>query len=70
MTNEFKPQSEILRILTEHGITPDKNVFTYWQGGIRAANSLFVMQLVGYNNTQNYDGSMGEWANLEDTPLE
>ena len=29
VTNEFKPQSEILRILTEHGITPDKNVFTY-----------------------------------------
>ena len=28
------------------------------------------MQLVGYNNTKNYDGSMGEWANLEDTPLE
>ncbi len=39
-------------------------------GGIRAANSLFVMQLVGYTNTKNYDGSMGEWANLVDTPLE
>jgi len=28
------------------------------------------MQLIGYTNTKNYDGSMGEWANLEDTPLE
>jgi 3-mercaptopyruvate sulfurtransferase SseA len=28
------------------------------------------MQLVGYNQTKNYDGSMGEWANMEDTPLE
>ena len=28
------------------------------------------MQLVGYNNTKNYDGSMGEWANLEETPQE
>ena len=28
------------------------------------------MQLVGYTNIKNYDGSMGEWANLEDTPLE
>jgi len=27
------------------------------------------MQLVGYTNTKNYDGSMGEWANREDTPL-
>jgi len=28
------------------------------------------MQLIDYTNTKNYDGSMGEWANLEDTPLE
>jgi 3-mercaptopyruvate sulfurtransferase SseA len=28
------------------------------------------MQLVGFNQTKNYDGSMGEWANMEDTPLE
>ena len=28
-TNEFKPAGEIRRILTEHGITPDKNVYTY-----------------------------------------
>jgi len=28
------------------------------------------MQLVGYTDTKNYDGSMGEWANLDDTPLE
>ena len=28
-TNEFKPATEIRRILAEHGITPDKNVYTY-----------------------------------------
>jgi 3-mercaptopyruvate sulfurtransferase SseA len=28
------------------------------------------MQLVGYEKTKNYDASMGEWANREDTPLE
>jgi 3-mercaptopyruvate sulfurtransferase SseA len=28
-TNEFKPEAEIKRILTEHSITPDKNVYTY-----------------------------------------
>jgi len=28
------------------------------------------MQLVGYTDTKNYDGPMGEWANLDDTPLE
>jgi thiosulfate/3-mercaptopyruvate sulfurtransferase len=28
-THEFKPAAEIRRILGEHGITPDKNVYTY-----------------------------------------
>jgi len=28
------------------------------------------MRLVGFNDTKNYDGSMGEWANMKDTPLE
>jgi 3-mercaptopyruvate sulfurtransferase SseA len=28
------------------------------------------MRLLGYDNTRNYDGSMGEWANRDDTPLE
>jgi 3-mercaptopyruvate sulfurtransferase SseA len=28
------------------------------------------MQLVGYGQTRNYDASMGEWANRDDTPLE
>jgi 3-mercaptopyruvate sulfurtransferase SseA len=31
---------------------------------------VFVLQLVGYTQTKNYDASMGEWANREDTPLE
>jgi len=31
---------------------------------------VFVLQLLGYGRTKNYDGSMGEWANREDTPLE
>ncbi|NQW23686.1 MAG: sulfurtransferase [SAR202 cluster bacterium] len=28
-TNKFKPAEEIRRLLSEHGITPDKNVYTY-----------------------------------------
>ena len=28
-THQFKPAEEIRRILTEHGITPDKNVYAY-----------------------------------------
>ena len=28
-THEFKPAAEIRRILTEHGITPDKTAYSY-----------------------------------------
>ncbi len=28
------------------------------------------MQIVGYTQTRVYDGSMREWANRDDTPLE
>ena len=28
------------------------------------------MQLIGYTQTRVYDGSMREWANRDDTPLE
>ena len=27
------------------------------------------MRLVGFENAKNYDASMGEWANRDDTPL-
>ncbi len=29
-----------------------------------------MLTLLGYDRAKNYDGSMGEWANREDTPLE
>ena len=30
---------------------------------------MFVLKLLGFERVRNYDGSMGEWANREDTPL-
>jgi 3-mercaptopyruvate sulfurtransferase SseA len=30
---------------------------------------VFILRLLGNDNARNYDGSMGQWANLEDTPL-
>jgi len=29
-----------------------------------------VLNLLGFTKARNYDGSMREWANREDTPLE
>lgn len=55
--------------LSELGLHPDKTIITYCQSGIRAAFALLVLELLGYPRTRLYDGSMFEWANLADAPL-
>jgi thiosulfate/3-mercaptopyruvate sulfurtransferase len=65
----FLPPEKIQGLLDEAGITRDKPVITYCQGGIRAAHAAFVLTLLGYNDVRVYDGSMREWANRDDTPL-
>lgn len=51
------------------GLRRDKTVVTYCQSGIRAAFCQLVLELLGYPQHRLYDASMGEWANLPDTPL-
>jgi thiosulfate/3-mercaptopyruvate sulfurtransferase len=66
----FKPVAEINKMLQQAGIEPSREVITYCQGGIRAAHALFVLRLMGFDRVRNYDGSMREWANLDETPLQ
>ncbi|HZU75888.1 MAG TPA: sulfurtransferase, partial [Dehalococcoidia bacterium] len=65
----FLPAEELRAMLRSAGVEPGGEVVTYCQGGIRAAHAYFVLKLLGYNDVRNYDGSMREWANREDTPL-
>ena len=66
----FRPLDEIRAAIVEAGIDPDAPAITYCQAGIRGAFAPFVLALLGNETARNYDGSMGEWANQEDTPLE
>jgi len=65
----FRPAAELQAMLDGLGIRPEHEVVTYCQGGIRAAHSTFILTLMGHANARDYDGSMGEWANRDDTPL-
>ncbi len=66
----FKPADE-LRSMYEHaGVTPDKEVISYCQGGYRAAHSYLALRLLGYPRVRNYIGSWKEWGDREDLPVE
>jgi thiosulfate/3-mercaptopyruvate sulfurtransferase len=65
----FRPLAEMRSILAEAGIDPAAATVTYCQSGVRAAFAAFVLRLLGNDQARAYDGSMGEWANREDTAL-
>lgn len=66
----FKPAAELSRMYEDAGVTPDREVITYCQGGYRAAHSYLALRLLGYPRVRNYVGSWKEWGDREDLPVE
>jgi thiosulfate/3-mercaptopyruvate sulfurtransferase len=66
----FRSAEEIQKLLENCRIDKNQTIVTLCQSGIRASLVAFALELVGYPVTKLYDGSMAEWANLDDTPLE
>jgi thiosulfate/3-mercaptopyruvate sulfurtransferase len=67
---DFKPAADLRRMYDEAGVTPDRDVITYCQGGYRAAHSYLALRLLGYPKVRNYVGSWKEWGDREDLPIE
>jgi thiosulfate/3-mercaptopyruvate sulfurtransferase len=44
------------------GITPDKIVYNYCEGGFRSGVYTLILLGLGYPNVYNYDGSWNEWS--------
>jgi len=66
----YKPADELRAMYEAAGVTPDKEVVTYCQGGYRAAHSYLALRLLGYPRVRNYTGSWKEWGDREDLPIE
>jgi thiosulfate/3-mercaptopyruvate sulfurtransferase len=66
----FKSVEELKRMYAAAGVTPEREVITYCQGGYRAAHSYLALRLIGYPRVRNYIGSWKEWGDRTDLPIE
>ena len=67
----FRSPAELSALYAGAGFTPDKQIITYCQSGVRGAHTWFVLsELLGYPNVRNYDGSWLEYGNNPESTIE
>ena len=60
----LKSVKDLKDIYTKNGVTKDKEIIVYCQGGLKTSNTYFVLKhILNYPNVKNYVGSWGEWGN-------
>ena len=69
-TNSLRIRPDMLQILKDLEITPDKEVITHCQTHHRSGFTYLVAKALGYPRVKAYAGSWGEWGNHPDTPVE
>jgi thiosulfate/3-mercaptopyruvate sulfurtransferase len=67
----FKDADELEELYAGHGIDGDQTTVAYCRIGERSSVAWFALhELLGYEDTINYDGSWTEWGNLVGAPIE
>jgi thiosulfate/3-mercaptopyruvate sulfurtransferase len=66
----FKSADDLREMYARAGVTPDREVVTYCQGGYRAAHTYLALRLLGFPRVRNYIGSWKEWGDRVDLPIE
>jgi thiosulfate/3-mercaptopyruvate sulfurtransferase len=64
----LKPETVLRQMLSDLGITRDKEVITYCQTHHRSSLTWFVLHYLGYERCRGYPGSWSDWGNQDDTP--
>jgi thiosulfate/3-mercaptopyruvate sulfurtransferase len=66
----FKDEPEIAKLYTDAGATKEKEVISYCRTGMRASVGYLALRTLGYPKIRMYDGSMIEWGNRPELPIE
>ncbi|HEV2750214.1 MAG TPA: sulfurtransferase [Gemmatimonadales bacterium] len=66
----WKPREELRSSYAAQGITPDKTVIAYCNGGLESSHVYFALHnLLGFPRVRVYDGSFTEWSERVELPV-
>ncbi|WP_247003647.1 sulfurtransferase [Halosolutus gelatinilyticus] len=60
-TRRLKPEDELEALLSDHGITPDREIVLYCNTARRISHTYVVLRALGYEGVAFYEGSLTEW---------
>jgi len=70
LTHVFRDTATIRASYVAQGITPDKAIIAYCNGGLESSHLYFVLHdLLGYPRVRVYDGSWTDWAARPELPI-
>ena len=69
-TGALRERSELENVFSEAGADDFESLITYCGGGIAASTAFLALDTLGYSNVSLYDGSLLEWTQDPEAPLE